>query len=74
MTIVPTAAMLLTKLLTLVFVPPVLQVLSRIFQELILLLFLVKEIKTCLSKFAKGSSFSRCPKAGVFERLHSLQH
>ena len=46
----------------LVYVPPVLQVLSRVFQELVFLLFLVKEVKTCLSKFAKGSSFSRCPK------------
>jgi len=73
MTMVPTAAMLLTKLLTLVFDPPVLQVLSRVFQELILLVSL-QEIKTCPCKFAKGNSFSRCPKAGVFERLHPLQH
>merc|ERR1712210_97098 len=40
MTMVSTAATLLTKLLTLVLVPPVLQVLSRVFQELILLLSL----------------------------------
>merc|ERR1712210_326766 len=40
MTMVPTATALLTKLLTLVLVPPVLQVLSRVFQELILLLSL----------------------------------
>merc|ERR1712105_323238 len=39
-TVVPTAATLLTKLLSLVLVPSVLQVLSRVFQELVLLLSL----------------------------------
>merc|ERR1712192_97864 len=37
MSMVPPTAALLAKLLTLVLVPPVLQVLSRVFQELILL-------------------------------------
>merc|ERR1712192_167983 len=40
MSMVPPSAALLTKLLTLVLVPPVLQVLSRVFQELILLISL----------------------------------
>merc|ERR1740129_1313899 len=40
MSMVPTTAALLTKFLSLVLVPPVLQVLSRVFEELILLISL----------------------------------